>query len=166
MSEKRKVLFKEPLVEIVKLSSTESAPSSSVMWTEIPSSEIVQDSVAITPTAGSNSKLYDDEGGVAASYTPKTQYAVTVKTYYPLSAIDDVDGLVDDEYAIRISEKSTGKGYIVERSEVSCATGYDASSGQGTTYTFNALTPTTEGMLKAYTKTTATEESQSESQGE
>lgn len=152
---KKKVLFKEPCVEITKLSATESAPSSSAEWDEIPSAGIVQDSVAITPTAGSNSKLYGDDGTVQGSYTPKTQYSAALKTYYPIEDVTDNDGLVADEYAIRITEKSTGAGYIIERAEVSAATGYDASAGQGTTYTFNALKPTTGNMLKPYTKPAA-----------
>ena len=147
-----KVLFKSPKVEVTKLAAGETAPAAGATWTEVPSggNGIKQDSVAIATTAGTNSKVFNDLGVPVASNTTAAQYAINLSTYEPIDGIIDTDGIVAEEYAIRVTERTTGDGYIMERAEVSVSINYTASDAATNAYVFNGLAPTSGNTLKPY----------------
>ncbi len=148
-----KILFKSPKVEITKLAAGETAPAAGAEWEEILSENIKQDSVAIATTAGTNSKVFDDNGNVVASHTGAAQYAINLSTYAEIEEIVDDNGVVADAFAIRITEKKTGKGYVMENCEVSVSVAYTAADGATNAFIFNGLNPTTGKVLKPYEAT-------------
>jgi hypothetical protein len=65
--------------------------------------------------------------------------------------IDDVDGVITDEYSMwAVPEDTTQAGFYVERAAVSVVESFTSSEGHRATYTFKALKPATGAMVKPY----------------
>jgi hypothetical protein len=69
-----------------------------------------------------------------------------------LKPIADVDGIISDDYAIRVTpENPRLSGFLMERAAVSVTESFTSEEGHRATYTFDALIPPTGAMVKPYT---------------
>jgi hypothetical protein len=84
----------------------------------------------------------------AKKYTAVFDCFITPEDEIP---IQDMDGVVGDEYAIRFTPQKAGAiGWMMDRASVSVDFKYATNDGAKKTYTFTALKPEEGAMLKQY----------------
>ena len=112
----------------------------------------VEDSTQLTTTQGDKLEA-KIEGGTneAVKYKSNTYQLVFDIRQTPdrIDPIVDVDGVVSDEYAVRITpENPAAFGCMIDRAAVNVQTKMNTAEGFVRTYTFEVLKPTTGNQVK------------------
>ena len=137
----------KPTIKIGKLGDGGKAPSS---WIDIPTP--VENSTKLTPTKGTKREAKIEGGeNEAVKYT-----ANTYTFEFELRAgkgrakpVDDVDGIISGEYAVKLQpEDSTVEGIVIDRSTMSMEETFDTENGKKWKYTFDVLKPATGNQVK------------------
>lgn len=151
-----KITWGKPGIFITKLGPTETHPSNSAVWTDISNSyKVKEGSTQLSTTAGDKTEAKEEGGAVVDTKHGKATYSLSFDIYHYGSTfekpIPDNDGVILDNYAIRVvPEDSTLPGFIFENASVSSSDNFTAADGTTTTYTFDALVPTTGTMMKKF----------------
>lgn len=137
----------KPTIKIGKLGDGGKAPSS---WIDIPTP--VENSTKLTPTKGTKREAKIEGGeNEAVKYT-----ANTYTFEFELRAgkgrakpVDDVDGIISGEYAVKLQpEDPTVEGIVIDRSTMSMEETFDTENGKKWKYTFDVLKPATGNQVK------------------
>lgn len=148
------VSWGKPTLEICKLTAGE-LPASPV-WTALQTP--VTDTSKLNTEKGEKKEIILEGGDIFASQYSKNKY--TFECQVPVGAgdekpIEDEDGVIADEYAIRLTpENESADGWIMEKAAVSVIENWDSKLGTTRTYTFDGMKPKTGKILKPYTKKT------------
>jgi len=107
------------------------------------------------PTPVENTtKLETEEGESKEAKVDVSKYKLEFEIYETddlTAPIPDNDGIVLDQYAVRLTpENTSAKGFIIDRASVSVVKTWDSENGGKIKYTFTALKPKTGKMLKQY----------------
>lgn len=151
-----KITWGKPGIFITKLGPTETHPSNSAVWTDISNNyKVKEGSTQLSTTAGDKTEAKEEGGAVVDTKHGKATYSLSFVIYHYGSTfekpIPDNDGVILDNYALRlIPEDSTLPGFIFENASVSSSDNFTAADGTITTYTFDALVPTTGTMMKKF----------------
>lgn len=151
-----KITWGKPKIFITKLGPAETHPSNSAVWTDISNSyKVKEGSTQLSTTAGDKTEAKEEGGAVVDTKHGKATYSLSFDIYHYGAdfekPIPDNDGVILDNYAIRIvPEDSTLPGFIFENASVSSSDNFTAADGTTTTYTFDALVPTTGTMMKKF----------------
>ncbi len=143
-----KISWGEPTIEIAEI--TDGVIGA---WSEIPTP--VQDSTQLTTEKGSKLEAPIEGGELYDVRYDKNKYTVELEIYKGKGIskpIEDEDGLILKEYAIRLTpEDPTNEGWLMKRTNVSVEDTWAANIGHKWKYTFEALKPTTGKLLEPYT---------------
>lgn len=137
----------KPTIKIGMLGANNAAPTT---WIDIPTP--VENSTKLTPTKGTK-KEAKIEGGEneAIKYSANT-YAFEFEIRSGngrAKPVDDVDGVIAGEYAVKLQpENPTSEGIVIDRSVMSLEETYDAENGTKLKYTFDVLKPVTGNQVK------------------
>lgn len=146
------ITWGKPLIEIVKYEDGE-LPSVPV-WKSIPTPK---EGTSKLSTEKGDRKEAKEEGGVAIDVkVTANKYIFEFELYKTRGftpPIEEVDGVVIDNYAIRLTpEDETLEGFQFDKSSVSVETNWTSEDGETLKYTFEALKPKTGSMKKIYKK--------------
>jgi hypothetical protein len=115
----------------------------------------VQGSFALNVEEGDKLEAFIEGGERIAVRQDSSRYSFEFQVYVTNDIpkpILDTDGIITEEYAIRIiPENAQLEGFIMERAAVSVTETFTSEEGHRATYTFEALKPETGAMLKPYT---------------
>ncbi|MDR1223689.1 MAG: hypothetical protein LBL07_12560 [Tannerella sp.] len=115
----------------------------------------VQGSFALNVEEGNKLEAFIEGGERIASRKDANKYTLEFQVYLGgdlAKPIEDVDGVISDEYAIRvIPENAALEGFLMGRTAVSVIESFTAEEGHRATYTFEALKPATGKMMEPYT---------------
>ncbi len=137
----------KPTIKIGKLGDGGKAPSS---WIDIPTP--VENSTKLTPTKGTKR-----EAKIEGGENEAVKYAANTYTFeFELRAgkgrakpVDDVDGIISGEYAVKLQpEEPTVEGIVIDRSTMSMEETFDTENGKKWKYTFDVLKPATGNQVK------------------
>lgn len=140
----------KPTIEVIKLVDGE-VPSSGT-WIKLENPK--QDTTELTSTEGEKKEAIIEGGEVIATKRGKNKPTFTTTLYVKDDAekpIEDDDGVIDGEYAVRVYPASgTLKGKLMEKTSVSVIETYTPEEGDLLQYTFDVLKPKTGKMVKVY----------------
>lgn len=133
-----------PTIEVRKVSDTTGA------WQKFATP--VEDSTSLEATQGDKMEAAI-EGGTneAVKYKANTYQLTFQVRQVPerTDPIEDVDGVVSDEYSVRITpEDPNAIAALIERASVNVQVSFDATNGLVRTYTFDVLKPATGSQVK------------------
>jgi hypothetical protein len=115
----------------------------------------VEDSTKLSTEKGSKLEAPLEGGELADVRYNKNKYIVEFELYKikgTTKPIADDDGIVENEYALRLTpEDPTNGGWLMQRASVSCEDTWDSKTGYKWKYTFEALKPSTGKLLTPYT---------------
>ncbi|MCL1937592.1 MAG: hypothetical protein FWF52_04250 [Candidatus Azobacteroides sp.] len=115
----------------------------------------VQGSFALTVEEGDKLEAFIEGGERIAMRRDKNKYSFSFEMFITNDMpkpIPDVDGIIADEYAIRvIPENKKLEGFLMERASVSVTETFTSAEGHKVKYTFDALQPETGALIKPYT---------------
>jgi len=140
----------KPKVEFGALTSNGAAPTT---WKVMP--EIVQGTAKLTTEKGNKTEAVEEGGGIVDIYTGKNKYTFELEVFAKKSdtakPIDDEDGVIIDNFAIRLTpEDPTNDGFIMDKTNVSFEETWSSADGKRWKYTFTGLKPATGKILKPY----------------
>ena len=144
-----------PKIEFTK--TTNGKPAINATWSLMP--DIVEGTTILETTAGDKTEAKNEAGEVVDTRIAKSSYSLTFEVFKKKGEskpIDDVDGVIKDNYAVRVTpEDPTCEGFIFYNASVSCVESYTAADGTRWAYTFDALKPASDTgngqMLQPYT---------------
>lgn len=143
----------KPTIEIGKIGADEAAP---VTWIKVDNP--VENTTKLNVEKGEKKEAKAEGGDVVDVRVGKSKYTLEFELYAAkgkTKPIEDEDGVVLDNYAIRLTpEDETLEGFMVDKASVSVENTWDAEIGEKWKYTFDALKPKTGKILKPYTKAT------------
>lgn len=147
----------KPKIEFGKCGVNGANPS---VWTVLPY-DPVENSTKLTPTKGTKKEAKVEGGENEAVKYGKNTYAFEFEVRSAkgrTKPIEDQDGVVDGEYAFRLTpENPECEGFLIERSVVSVEDTFDTENGKKWKYTADVLKPTTGNQVKPYTAPTVPE---------
>lgn len=149
-----KITWGKPGIFITKLGPTETHPSNSAVWVDISNNyKVKEGSVNLTTTAGDKTEAKEEGGAVIDTKHAKATYSFEFDIYHYGAdfekPIPDNDGVILDNYALLVvPEDRNLPGFIFQNASVSSSDNFTAADGTTTTYTFDALVPTTGAMMK------------------
>ena len=115
----------------------------------------VKDSTQLTTGKGDKLEAPLEGGELADVRYDKNKYTCEFELYKTKGTtkpIDDNDGIVETEYALRLTpEDPTNEGFLMKRASVSVEDTWSAKIGHKWKYTFEALKPDTGKLLEPYT---------------
>jgi hypothetical protein len=121
-------------------------------WITLPTP--VLDSFTLTTEAGEKLEAKVEGGELVASRLSVSKYNFEFEIFLGDNAkpIEDVNGVIPDEYAIRvIPEDATLPGFMMGRCSVSAQETFTSKDGHKVKYNFEALKPETGQLLEPYT---------------
>lgn len=140
----------KPKIEFTKLENGE-VPSSAV-WTALPTP--VENTTKLTTESGEKKEAKIEGGEVIDVKKGKSKFTFEFELYITrgfTKPIADEDGLVIDNYALRLTpEDSTLKGLLFENTSISVEETWDSEFGGKLKYTCEVLKPKTGTMVKQY----------------
>lgn len=135
--------------------SVDGAPATNPTWTPIDTPK--QDTVKLTPTAGTEVTANEEGGDVVDSRIGKTTYQLEWDNFVKKGVdrpFEDTDGVITGEHAFRYTpEDDTTEGFLIERSTVHCEESYSTADGKLLHYVARCLKPKSGKTVKPYTKT-------------
>ena len=147
-----KLSWGEPIIEFVKLEN--GAIPSSPSWTSMP--EIRQGTTQLDTQEGNRTEALDEGGDLVDVRTAKSRYTLSMEVYVQKGAdkpIEDTDGVITDEYAVRLTPEDEGaNGFLLPRAAVTVRETWNSSDGGTWVYTFTAIKPSTGKTLQKYVK--------------
>ena len=115
----------------------------------------VKDSTQLTTEKGEKLEAPLEGGEFADVRYDKNKYTTEFELYKTKGStkpIEDDDGIVATEYALRLTpEDPTNEGWMMQRASVSVIDTWAANIGHKWKYTFEALKPETGKLLEPYT---------------
>lgn len=147
----------KPTIEFGKCSADGAVPTT---WTKL-SYDPVENSTKLTPTKGEKKEAKVEGGENEAVKYAKNTYVFEFEVRAAkgrTKPIADSDGVVDGEYAVRLTpEDPTVEGILIDRATVSVEETFDTAEGKKWKYTFDVLKPTSGNQVKPYTAPAPTE---------
>lgn len=141
----------KPTIEFGKVGDDGAAPTT---WTKLPY-DPVENSTKLTPTKGEKKEAKVEGGENEAVKYAKNTYLFEFEIRAAkgrTKPIDDEDGVVDGEYAFRLTpENYECEGFQIDRSTVSVEDTFDTSEGKKWKYSADVLKPATGKQVKPYT---------------
>lgn len=136
--------------------SIDGAPASSAVWTSIDTPK--EDTLKLTPTAGTEKTATEEGGEVVDSRNAKTTFQLEFDLFLKKGVdrpFEDTDGLISGEHAFRYTpEDEETEGFLIDRSTVHCEQSYSTADGTLLHYVARCLKPKTGKTVKPYTKVT------------
>ena len=141
----------KPTIEFGKCGANGAAPTT---WTKL-AYDPVESSTKLTPTKGEKKEAKVEGGENEVVKYARNTYAFEFEIRAAkgrLKPIADSDGVVEGEYAFRLTpEDTTCEGILIERSVVSLEESYDTAEGKKWKYTVDVLKPNEGDQVKPYT---------------
>ena len=141
----------KPSIEFGKCGANGAAPTT---WDKL-AFDPVENSTKLTPTKGEKKEAKVEGGENEAVKYAKNTYVFEFEVRAAKGRskpIVDVDGVVDGEYAIRLTpEDTTVEGILIDKATVSVEETFDIAEGKKWKYTFDVLQPATGNQVKPYT---------------
>lgn len=141
----------KPSIEFGKCGANGAAPT---VWTKL-AYDPVENSTKLTPTKGEKKEAKVEGGENEAVKYAKNTFVFEFEVRAAkgrTKPIEDVDGVVDGEYAIRLTpEDTTVEGILIDKATVSVEETFDTAEGKKWKYTFDVLKPTAGNQVKPYT---------------
>jgi hypothetical protein len=139
----------KPTVQIGVVGAGGSVPAT---WLELPA--IVQGTAQLTTEAGNKTEAIAEGGDIVDVRYDKSKYTLELELFVKkgdAKPIDDNDGVIIDNYAVRLTpEDPAGYGFVMDNTSVACTETWTAADGSRWKYTFSGLKPATGKILKAY----------------
>lgn len=139
----------KPTIETSKIDTN----GSTTEWIKLPY-DPVENSTKLTPTKGSKFEAKVEGGENEAVKYKKNTYVFEFEVRAAkgrAKPIEDADGVVDGEYAVRLTpEDPTVEGILIDRCQPSAEETFDAENGKKWKYTFDVLKPSTGNQVKPY----------------
>ena len=150
------ISWRKPKIEIGKLGADGELPT---VWTEVDIP--VENSTKITPAKGEKKEFKEEGGGVIDVFYKANNYVIEFELYAKngkSKPVVDVDGVIDGEYAIRITPENTAMpGKMADRVKLSCEdTLASVGDGERWKYTADVLTPASGNKIKPHPLVVAT----------
>ena len=146
------ITWGKPKIEIAKYE--DGALPQSPVWKEIPTPK--ENTTTLTSEKGDKKEAKVEGGELVDVKVGKNKYTFEFELYKTrgmVLPIEDEDGVVVDNYAVRLTpEDETLEGFIIEKSSVSVEKNWSSEDGETLKYTFEALKPATGKMCKTYKK--------------
>lgn len=140
----------KPKIEFGKVGADGAAPTT---WTVLPYVP-VENSTKLTPTKGNKFEAKVEGGEVEAVKYGKNSYSFEFEIRAAkgrTKPIEDEDGVVNDEYAIRLTpENPECEGILIDRSVASVEDTFDTQEGKKWKYVFDVLKPKSGKQVKPY----------------
>ena len=141
----------KPTIEFGKCGADGAAPTT---WTKL-SYDPVENSTKLTPTKGEKKEAKVEGGENEAVKYAKNTYVFEFEVRAAkgrTKPIVDSDGVVDGEYAVRLTpEDPTVEGILIDRATASVEETFDTAEGKKWKYTFDVLKPASGNQVKPYT---------------
>lgn len=141
----------KPTIEFGKCGVNGAAPTT---WTKL-AYDPVENSTKLTPTKGEKKEAKVEGGENEAVKYARNTYAFEFEVRAALGRtkpIDDNDGVVEGEYAFRLTpEDAACEGILIDRSIVSVEETFDTAEGKKWKYTIDVLKPSAGNQVKPYT---------------
>ena len=148
MAESKKLKWGKMTVEVAKITDGVTGSFTTLMTP-------VKGTFALDVEEGEKQEAFIEGGERIAMRKDKNKYSFEFDMFISKDIpkpIPDVDGLIEDEYAIRVTpEDPTLEGFIMDRAAVSVGETFTSEEGHKAKYTFDALKPETGALLKPYT---------------
>lgn len=141
----------KPSIEFGKCGANGAAPTT---WTKL-AYDPVENSTKLPPTKGEKKEAKVEGGENEAVKYAKNTYVFEFEVRAAKGRskpIEDADGVVDGEYAVRLTpEDATVEGILIDKATVSVEETFDTAEGKKWKYTFDVLKPATGNQVKPYT---------------
>lgn len=141
----------KPSIEFGKCGANGAAPTT---WTKL-AYDPVENSTKLTPTKGEKKEAKVEGGENEAVKYAKNTFVFEFEVRAAkgrTKPIEDADGVVDGEYAVRLTpEDSTVEGILIDKATVSVEETFDTAEGKKWKYTFDVLKPAEGNQVKPYT---------------
>lgn len=122
-------------------------------WEEIDTPK--EGSSQLTTEKGDKKEATEEGGGTVDVKFNKSKYSFAFQLFAKkgkTKPIEDDDGVVLDNYAIRLTpEDPTTEGWVMDKTNVSVVDTWTSEDGKLWEYTFEGLVPETGKILKPYT---------------
>lgn len=145
------ITWGKPLVEFGLTGEEDAAPSS---FKTMPTAE--ENTVLLTTVKGSANELYGEGHELVARKMQKSYKQLAMSVFIPSGTeepIPDEDGVVKDEYAVRLTpEDDTLEGFIMRKCSVEVEEEWSSAKGKMLKYIFSSLKPKTGKMIEKYKK--------------
>lgn len=139
----------KPEIEIAKLGG-----GGSLSWTKIDTPKI--DTTQLETEEGDEKTAKEEGGAIVDSRKDSNNYTFSFELFAKKGStkpIEDADGIITDNYAIRWTpEDPTTGGYQMLKCTVTVKETYSAADGGMWVYSFKGLKPDTGAILQAYNK--------------
>lgn len=143
----------KPTIEIGKLGTDGSAPTS---WITVDTP--VMDSAELSVEKGDKKEAKISGGDIIATRYTASNYTFSFELYAKKGSskpVEDVDGVVADLYAIRITPENTSlPGKLLDCVSLNCEETWTEEDGEKWKYTADVLKPSSGNKVKSYTATT------------
>lgn len=140
----------KPTIEFGKCGANGAAPTT---WEKL-SCDPVENSTKLTPTKGEKKEAKVEGGENEAVKYAKTTFVFEFEVRAAKGRekpIEDVDGVVKEEYAFRLTpEDAACEGILIDRSVVSVEETFDTAEGKKWKFTADVLKPATGVQVKPY----------------
>lgn len=141
----------KPSIEFGKCGANGAAPTT---WTKL-AYDPVENSTKLTPTKGEKKEAKVEGGENEAVKYAKNTFVFEFEVRAAkgrTKPIEDSDGVVDGEYAVRLTpEDPTVEGILIDKATVSVEETFDTAEGKKWKYTFDVLKPVEGNQVKSYT---------------
>lgn len=146
-----KITWGKPFVEFGVTGADDAAPEK---FNAMPTAE--ENTVLLTTVKGSANELYGEGHELVARKMQKSYKQLAMSVFVPsgiAKPIEDEDGVISDEYAVRLTpEDETLTGFIMRKCSVEVEEEWSSAKGKMLKYIFSSLKPKTGGMIEDYTK--------------
>ena len=141
----------KPTIEFGKCGANGAAPTT---WTKL-TYDPVENSTKLTPTKGEKKEAKVEGGENEAVKYAKNTFVFEFEVRAAkgrTKPIEDSDGVVEGEYAVRLTpEDTTVEGILIDKATVSVEETFDTAEGKKWKYTFDVLKPASGNQVKSYT---------------
>ena len=141
----------KPTIEFGKCDANGAAPTA---WTKL-AYDPVENSTKLTPTKGEKKEAKVEGGENEAVKYAKNTFVFEFEVRAAkgrTKPIEDSDGVVEGEYAVRLTpEDTTVEGILIDKATVSVEETFDTAEGKKWKYTFDVLKPASGNQVKPYT---------------
>lgn len=136
------ITWGKPKIEFAKVIPAGTQPTT---FTLMPIQE--ENSVILSTNQATPAELWGEGHELVARKEMKPTYILTMDVFIANGEerpIPLVEGIVEDNYAVKLTPEGTGKkGFLFKNSQVSAEESWSSAKGSMVRYTFTALKPTT-----------------------
>lgn len=146
-----KITWGKPLIEFGLTGVADVIP---LIFTPMPTAE--EDSAQLTTVKGTAKELFGEGHELVARKSQKSYKQLNATFFIPsgeVAPIVDVDGVIEDEYCVRLTpENDTLEGFVMRKCHVEIEETWSSAKGKILKYTFTSLKPAAGTMIESYTK--------------